>query len=179
MATIAVLSPVGLNVDFDPITGWIVHLSVICMLWTLPINLGINNPPGTFQDATVILNPLMFIGNLPFTFLRLVFVYQMYKLYRGRTTRKRTMVVGVASELQMAIVGIIAVIMPVFSLISRLFIPIPILFLAALITIKVAPPPEVSAPWKHPEDTESLWAQSPKDEESTPQVEEIPLQETE
>jgi len=172
MTIFAVLAPAGLNVSVDPITGWIIDLSLICMLWTLPIRFAINNPPGTFQDVTpipnpqAIPNPLFLIGNLPVTFLRLVFVYQMYKLYQGRTTRKRTMWVGVASELQMTTIGILGAIMPVFSLISRFFIPIPLLFLVALVTIKVAPPSEVSTPWKHSEDTASWWAQSFKDEES-------------
>lgn len=168
MTIIAVLAPAGINVIFDSSTGWIIHMSVICMLWTLPIQLGINNPLGMFQDPTAvpidpIPNPIVFIGNLPLTFLRLVFVYQIYKLYQGRTTRTRTMLVGVVSELQMVMVGIIGAIIPVFSLQSLLLIPIPILFLASLVTIKVAPPPEVSSPWKHPEETESLWAQSSKD----------------
>ena len=177
MASIAVLAPAGLNVILDPSTGWIIDMSLICMLWTLPIRLGINNPPGTLLAVTpspdqVIPIPFAFIGNLPATFLRLVFVYQIYKLYQGRTSRKRTLLVGAASELQMAIVGIIGAIIPVFSLTSRLFIPIPILFLAALITFRIAPPLEVSTPWKHPKDAESWWAQSSKDEERALQAEE-------
>jgi hypothetical protein len=177
MAAIAVLVPAGLNMNFDSSTGLIIEMYMICMLWTIPIRLGINNPPGTFQNITTIPseaipNPLLFIGNLPVTFLRLVFVYQVYRFYQGRTTRKRTLLVGVVSELQMAIVSILGVIIPVFSLISRFFIPIPILFLVALVIIKVAPPSEVSTPWKHSEDTESWWAQSSNDEESIPQAEE-------
>ncbi|KXH71134.1 MAG: hypothetical protein AM326_12015 [Candidatus Thorarchaeota archaeon SMTZ-45] len=176
MAIIAVLAPAGLNVIFDPVTGWIIDMSLICMLWTLPIRFGINNPPGTFADVSPVPNeaiptPFVFIGNLPVTFLRLVFVYQIYKLYQGRTTRKRTMLVGAASELQMAIIGILGAIIPVFSLSSRLFIPLPILFLAALVTIKVVPPLEVSTPWKNPEDSESWWAKSSKYEKGMLQVE--------
>ena len=179
MAIIAVLAPAGLDVNLDPSTGWIIGLSLICMLWTLPIRLGINNPPGTFAEFSTVPNeviptPFAFIGNLPITFLRLLFVYQIYKLYQGRTSRKRTMLVGAASELETAIVGILGAIIPVFSLISRLFIPIPFLFLAALITIRLAPPREVSTPWKHPEDTESWWAQPSKYEENKPQIEEGP-----
>ncbi|MFX1561661.1 MAG: hypothetical protein ACFFBL_13815, partial [Promethearchaeota archaeon] len=120
----------------------------------------------------VIPSPLAFLGNLPVTFLRLVFVYQIYRLYQGKTSRRRTLLVGAVSELQTAIVGILGVIIPVFSLTSRLFIPLPILFLAALITFRIAPPLEVSAPWKDSEDTESWWAHSSKDEKSTLQVEE-------
>lgn len=178
MAAIAVLAPAGLNVEFDPSTGVIMHLSMICMLWTLPITFAGNNPGGTFQEAIPIPSPFALIGNIPLTFLRLVFVYQIYKLYQGRTTRKRTFLVGAASELQMATIGILSVIMPVFSLMSRLFIPVPILFLAALITIKVAPPYEVTTHWKHPGDTENWWVQSIKDEVST-QTNEVPSQKTE
>ncbi len=184
MAIIAVLVPAGLNVELDSSTGAILQLSIICMLWTVPIPFGINNPLGTFQNITevpnqVVLNPFMLIGNIPLTFLRLVFVYQIYKLYQGRTTRKHTMLVGAASELQMAITGILGAIMPVFSLISRLFIPIPILFLAAIIAIKVTPPSEISTPWKHSEDTESWWTEPSKDEEHALQTEERLMQKTE
>ena len=164
MAAVAVLAPAGFNVSLDPNTGWIVELSVLCMLWTLPIRFDVNNSLGMLQNATPISTPFMFIGNLPITCLRLVFVYQIYKLYQSRTTRKRTLVVGVASELQVTILGILAVIMPVFSLMSRYFIPSPILFLAALVIFKIAPPPEVSTPWEHPEESESWWAQQSKND---------------
>jgi hypothetical protein len=164
MTTIAVLAPAGLNMEFDPNTGLITYLSVMFMFWTVPIALGINNPPGTFQNVNPIPSPaipipLVLIGNLTLTFLRLVVVYQMYKLYLGRTSRKRTLLVGSASELQTATIGILGAIIPVFSLMSRFFIPIPILFMTALIIIKLTPPCEVTTPWKKSEDTESWWAQ--------------------
>ncbi len=180
MAFIAVLAPAGLNIVLDPSTGWIIDMSLMCMLWTLPIRLGINNPPGTFLVVTPSPNqaipiPLAFIGNLPATFLRLVFVYQMYKLYLGRTSRKRTLLVGAASELQTATIGIFGAVIPVFSLMSRFFIPIPILFVTALIIIRLTPPGTVTTPWEDTEDTESWWEESSKDEERTPRTKEAPL----
>ncbi|MFW9976211.1 MAG: hypothetical protein ACFFDQ_13150 [Candidatus Thorarchaeota archaeon] len=160
VAAIAVLAPAGFNVEFDPSTGVIMHISMICMLWTLPVTFAGNNPGGTFQEAIPIPSPFALIGNIPLTFLRLVFVYQMYKLYEGRTTRKRTILVGAASELQITAIGILSVIMPVFSLMSRFFIPVPLLFLAALIAIKIASPPEDTAYWKSSGDTENWWEKS-------------------
>lgn len=160
MAAIAVLAPAGLNVSLDPNSGWIVELSVICMLWTLPIRFDTYSPLGALQNVNPIPTPLFFIGNLPMTFLRLVFVYQIYKLYQGRTSRTRTMIVGVASELQMVIIGLLGVIIPVFSLMARFFIPSPLLLLAALVIFRIIPPPQVATPWKQSEGTESWWAQS-------------------
>ncbi len=175
MMTIAVLVPAGINLELDPSTGLMMYCSLIFMLWTSPITFGINNPPGTFQNVNPIPSPLGFLGNLPITFLRFVFVYQMYRLYEGRTTRKRTLLVGAASELQVATIGIMGAIMPVFSLMSRFFIPLPILFLAVLSIIRLVPPCEVTKPWETPEDAESWWEQSSKDEESSPQTEEASL----
>jgi len=152
MMVIAVLTPAGINLEFDPSTGMLLNLSLLFMLWTLPMSFGIYTTVGMLQSANPIPNPFAFIGNLPLTFLRFVFVYQMYRLYQGRTTRNRALLVGAVSELQMTIIGIFSVITPVFSLMSRYFIPVPILILVALIIMKVSRPT-----WKQYEEDRSWW----------------------
>jgi hypothetical protein len=172
LAIFAILIPAGINIVTDPTTGLILYMQLIFMLWTINMVNPNSNPPGTFQDITTIPEtaiptPLMFIGNLPITFLRIVFVYQMYRCYQSRTTIKSTLLVGVASELQSSLIGNLSMLIPVFSLFSQFFIPIPALFLAGLVTIKMAPPPKTSIPWKHQEESKSWWARELEDEEIT------------
>ena len=179
LSIFAILIPAGISLVSDPNTGLILYMELVFMFWTINIVNPNPNPPGTFQDVTTIPetaipNPIMFIGNLPLTFLRIVFVYQMYRCYRNRTTTKRTLLVGAASELQASLIGNLSMIIPVFSLFSQVFIPIPVLFLAGLVMIKIAPPPQVSIPWKHQKESESWWAQESEDKESATPTFEMP-----
>jgi hypothetical protein len=179
LSIFAILVPAGISIVSDPNTGLILYMELVFMFWTINIVNANPNPPGTFQDVTTIPetaipNPLMFIGNLPLTFLRIVFVYQMYRCYQNRTTTKRTVLVGAASELQASLIGNLSMLIPVFSLFSHFFIPIPALFLAGLVMIKMAPPPQNSIPWKHQEESESWWARESEDKKITAHTIEIP-----
>lgn len=171
LSIFAILVPAGITIVSDPNTGLILYIQLVFMLWTINIANPNSNPPGTFQDVTAIPdtpipNPLMFIGNLPLTFLRIVFVYQMYRCYQNRTTTKRTILIGAASELQSSLIGNLSMLIPVFSLFTQVFIPIPVLFLAGLVMIKVAPPSQTPIPWKHQEESESWWARESEDKEN-------------
>ncbi|UCH03797.1 MAG: hypothetical protein JSW05_09385 [Candidatus Thorarchaeota archaeon] len=178
-ALITVLAPAGFNVSFDLTRGAIMHVYLVFMLWTINLGLGAVNPQGVFQGAPAIPDtpvpiPLGLVGNLPLTFLRTVFVYQIYRYYQGKTTRNRAILAAAAGELQVAIVGLLLMMMPTFSLTTQLFIPIPILFLAGLVMIKMAPSTQLSTPWMGQEEPEPWWTQSSEDEESAVEVKEEP-----
>jgi hypothetical protein len=175
LAIFAILVPAGINITSDPNTGLILYMQLIFMLWTINIINPHSNPPGTFQDVTTIPetaipNPFFLIGNLPLTFLRIVFVYQLHKYYQNRTTTKPTMFVGAASEMLPTLLGNLFLLVPVFSLFSHFFIPIPALFLAGLIMIKKAPATQGSIPWKHQEESESWWARESDNKETSAQT---------
>ncbi|MHA2068711.1 MAG: hypothetical protein ACXABY_30475, partial [Candidatus Thorarchaeota archaeon] len=79
-----------------------------------------------------------------FGWLKLYYIHQTYKCYRGRVTKKRATMVGIASELQLlvwyglAILGSIG--SPSFSGVFILT-PIPLLLLCGLLILYVKPPP--------------------------------------
>jgi hypothetical protein len=139
LALTALVGPYSVNIYPHEVYGWLLYLTR--MTWTM-VNMN-------FWD--IIIDPVGFIVGLPFTCMRLVFVYQMHRYLLGRTTQKRTIIVGILSELQTVIM-----IFPVFTILSLLgtfelvsgflFFPIPVLLLVGLVIIRVVPVTEES-PW--------------------------------
>ena len=116
---------------------------------------------------------MLTIGLLLFS-LRPVFAYQMVRYYNGRTTKLNTLLVGVASELQILVVANLGMIgqlvsSPDPSQISvPLFGPIPILFLTGLVIMKLRPPPEITTPWQQMEERKQRWDKDAAAPESKP-----------
>ncbi len=180
-AVLAILTPAALNLSFDLVTDSIIYANLMFMFWTINLGPGIVNPPGTFSEATVIPDaavaiPYGLIGNLPITFLRVVFVYQIYRYYQGRTTRGRTLLAAAAGELQVTIMGLFFMSMPTFSLTVQFLVPTPIMFVAGLVMIKMAPTNQLSTPWPDQEDSDSWWTEQSEDEGGAVQVKEGPWQ---
>lgn len=115
-----------------------------------------------------ILNPFMIFESIPFTFMRLVFGYMLYRLYSGKTTQKRVVITGIIMEL----------FLPVFYYITYLpillfnpgwsgfpvLLPIPLLLLYGLAIAKRYPPPEEEH-WIETDKKEYWWEQSKETEE--------------
>ena len=102
-----------------------------------------------------------FLATLPFTFLRYVFVYMMVKFYRGRTTRKRIILVGISSELQLLVLSFPALLMILFSSTDYLmiFLPIPSILVIGLLFIHFIPP-NPTLIWIEKEELHQWWLDS-------------------
>ena len=100
-----------------------------------------------FDYGQVMLGPFnnlffFFMSMLPLTCLRYLFAYMMVNLYKGKTTRKRVLLVGIASELQFFISLLPLLMMLLSSTIDYLpiIIPIPFLLIIGLLFIRFLPP---------------------------------------
>ncbi len=84
-------------------------------------------------------NPL---DTLPYTFLRLIFSYQIFRYYKGTTNKKHTVVIGLASELQPLIISVPLTygIQWVGDPWVPLYLPIPLMLALAFLIMYVIPP---------------------------------------
>lgn len=95
-------------------------------------------------------DPLIWIQLLPLIFLRFAFVYQMLKYYKGNTTRKSVIVVGIISELQLWITLIplyTIFVLPFNPEYFPIYVPIPDLLITSLLLMKLRPIKEATTPW--------------------------------
>ncbi len=117
--------------------------------------------------------PMLTTGLLLFS-LRPVFAYQMVRYYNGRTTKMNTLLVGVASELQILVVAYLGMIGQLASspdpgqILVPLFGPIPVLFLTGLVIMKLRPPSEITTPWQQMEERKQRWDKDAAAPESKP-----------
>ena len=139
LAVTALVSPVSVNIYPHEVSGYMSNL--MGMTWMM-INLN-------FWD--IVIDPPILLSGFSLTFMRLVFVYQMHRYLLGLTTSKRTIIVGILSELQIVImilpVFIILSLLGTFELIFGLFIPIPVLLLVGLVIMRVVPSNKIESPW--------------------------------
>ncbi len=144
MTFVALFGPARLTVYLDREFNW----QLIAMTWE-----------ASYLDHNiqiVVVQPYMLMTGLLLLSLRPVFVYQMVRYYNGRTTKMNTLLVGVASELQVLVVMIfVTIVQSVFSpypgeiwTLLPLFGPTPFLFLTGLVIMKLRPPPEIPPPWQ-------------------------------
>ncbi len=142
MTFLALLGPALFTVYLDREFNW--HL--MAMTWE-----------ASYWDHAihiVVVQPNMLTIVLLLFSLRPVFAYQMVRYYNGRTTKMNTLLVGVASELQVLVVtNLMTIVQWVLSpyrdeILVPLFGPIPVLFLIGLVIMKLRPPPEITTPWQ-------------------------------
>ena len=111
----------------------------------------------TFMDFELIeysytLHPFLLIQFALLLFLRIVFVIQMSRYYNMKTTKKLTLLLGIASELQSPFITICLAFIMNFLMLGdgsfgfAFYIPIPILFLAGYLILKLKPLEEVKTP---------------------------------
>ncbi|MHA2210013.1 MAG: hypothetical protein ACXABV_12680 [Candidatus Thorarchaeota archaeon] len=116
---------------------------------------------GAFGNFIFDINSL--IASLPFTFLRIVFVWMIYRLYRGKTSLKRVAVMAIAAELQVPVIFLIQF-LPMGLVYGGwpslpLPIPIPLLALVGFLLTRIAPPPEDEL-WIEKEQTDYWWEET-------------------
>jgi hypothetical protein len=105
-------------------------------------------------------------------FMRPVFVYQLARYYKGETTRGRTIIVGLISELQLTIITALVLLYlfsnPVMMYVLMIAVPIPVLLLLGLMFMWRVPVPEVPVPWKELDEPKDWWEE--KQEASTDMI---------
>jgi hypothetical protein len=150
MLIIAILGPVSVNIYPEGGLGPIVNLTG--MAWQI---IGLN-----IYDA--MFGVVFLLSTLPFTFLRLVFVYQIYRCFCGMVNMRNTILVGVLAELQYPLIGLL--IMPFAignsSLAMVFVVPVPLLLIVGLIFLRYVTIPQPIDGWKELDKGTDWWEQT-------------------
>ena len=149
MTLVALLAPFAFNLSsYDGL-----YLSIIGVLWNFT-----SSPHYTHLD---IANPFMIISMMPFGFFRLAYAYQMFRLYKGRTTKKRTLTLGIVSELPFALVFIPVLIMWFLNPYGPMYLmgPTFILLIVGILIIRLKPPLEPPEIWEGMADEKPWWVE--------------------
>ena len=108
---------------------------------------------------------LTWLANLPYIFLKYLFLFQFYRFYKGSIPEKHVWVVGLLSELQwFLMLGLPKVFevllgLRVWTAISW-YVPIPITLITSILLMKLAPRPGSEPMWIDKEEDEPSWLKS-------------------
>jgi len=91
------------------------------------------------------------------TFMRPVFVYQLSRYYKRRTTRGRTFAVGIISELQLTIITGLVLPVPAGAIAYMIAVPLPILLLLGFIFMWLVPVPKTPVQWEELDEPKDWW----------------------
>ncbi|MGY5865369.1 MAG: hypothetical protein RTV41_12260 [Candidatus Thorarchaeota archaeon] len=109
--------------------------------------------------GSVMFSVFFFLVVFPFTFFRLVYVYMIYKYFRGQTTKKRAVLAGILGEVQLPLIGLaiipIGLVDPMIAVIIT--IPVPILLIVGLVLIQLVQIPQPIDGWKELDGTQDWW----------------------
>lgn len=113
----------------------------------------------SWELGGVMLSFTFFLVGLPFMFLRLVFVYQVYKYYLGTTSRKRVLIAGLLGELQFPLISLLMIPICLLnpSLAIIISIPIPILLVAGLLMLRNIPRAQGVSGWTKLDEDKDWW----------------------
>jgi hypothetical protein len=144
---IAILAPAYLNVY--PQLGFYPEIMVFAMSWQISGN---NLTIFMFDPASLLLAFLLM-------FLKFVFIYQLFKYYYHATTKSRVVTVGIISELQLTLFGLVMVPFTINTpgLAVMLSIPLPLLLLTGLLVLKLIPAPPLLGDWEELEKPKEWW----------------------
>lgn len=145
MALVALFAPLMFSFhDYDGL-----YFQVVAVLWIFSVT-----PWGTFLETS---NYFFFSVLMYYGFLRLAYAYQMVRLYKARTTKKRTLTLGIVSELPMTLPLLEVLIMWLLNPYGPmvLFGPTFILLIVGILIIRLKPPPKPSEIWEEMPEEES------------------------
>ncbi|MFW9974211.1 MAG: hypothetical protein ACFFDQ_02945 [Candidatus Thorarchaeota archaeon] len=144
-AVVALFSPVGMNVISHPLGEF--AASLIGVFWTAFMGSPIPIDGGSIVPPTV--NPASGLTAVPLIALRFLFVFQLYRLYNGKTSRRAAISFGILSELFLVILNIPGYISSVLNPpFTEIYLPLPFLLLIGYLIIKIYPPFVASTPWE-------------------------------
>lgn len=152
----ALFGPAALNVYFGGFGGVFVYL--FSMTWQV-----INFP----SFDVILFGPFELTMTLLIMCLRPFFAYQVYRYYIGKTSYMRTVLTGIASELQLTVIsGVIILYLlstPFTGYIVMIAIPLPILLITGLAIMHKIPVQEPFTPWKDIEASKPWWDDESED----------------
>ncbi len=152
LVIIMILAPMGLVFYFSG-EGPFWYVQILAVSWFANIEA---------YNFYIGLHPFMMLQTLPFSFIRIGFVYMIWRAYRGKTTKSRAIRVGIGMELWFTLLYYLPYAMslllnPMWYMALPLAIPIPILLLVGWIAIKFRPPSETLSSWVDEEQPEHWW----------------------
>ena len=114
---------------------------------------------------------LTWLANLPYVFLKYLFLFQFYRFYKGSIPERHVWVVGLLSELQwFLMLGLPNVFEALLGLrvwtAFSWYIPIPIALITSLLLMKLAPRPGSEPMWIDKEEGELSWVKSEEEIQS-------------
>ncbi len=153
LALVALLAPH--NVIYYPFDSYMWNLQVMAMTWMMFID------PYSVNWMN---DPLILMVGIPTAFLRLVFGYMVVRAYQGKTTKRRAIIAGIASELQVAVIFYVPMVL--FQLLSPypqgyypIVLPIPVLLILGLGIMRIWPPSGEPTTWTD-DDSQGHWWES-------------------
>jgi uncharacterized paraquat-inducible protein A len=124
----------------------IIDYQIVALVWQVVF----------YRDGMIVFRTeMMAIIFMLYLFLKYLLVFQIYRYCRGRTTRNRTFILAVLSELQwpiMAEIFLIALNIPIWD-IHVLHIPIPIVLVICAVLLKIIPRPDLKQLWIEKDET--------------------------
>ncbi|MFX1260842.1 MAG: hypothetical protein ACFFAZ_02015 [Promethearchaeota archaeon] len=151
---VMLLAPMGMVVYFFDMGYW--YANIMSMSWIA--NFETN---GIFFSP----DPIMILATLPFSFMRIGFVYMIWRAYLGKTTTRRALWVGVAMELWFSLLfylpNLIALLLaPMVFMFWPWAIPLPILLISGWLAFRLSPPVGIPTSWADQEQPEKWWESS-------------------
>jgi hypothetical protein len=146
MAFIAVFVPFLISIT--PMSD---AIYMMASAWMLDINRG--------QVRSVYFGPTEWAAMSPLTFIRLIFVFQISRYYGGKSTRKRTVIVGILTELPLW-VSFLLLVLPSWGIWITFSMPLPFLLVAGVMLVWRYPRLEVENHWE--EQGEAWWSRQNK-----------------
>jgi hypothetical protein len=94
---------------------------------------------------------------LPLGVWRVVFVYQMVRYYRGLSTRYRTILAGILAEIPLLAFYYWGTYVTSMGVLSYLTIPTPLMFMGALVFLRMTPYPVPETPFDDQAEPDMWW----------------------
>lgn len=162
LAITALVSPLAVNISVNPWDG--LYFSMLFLFfymnystrWGFEIYPTFYTPWG-YPDIFYIMNISMILG--VYCGPRLVFSYQMVRLYKARTTKRRALLLGLITDCYFLFLTLPTLFMMLLypSEYFYAILPTPIVLFIALLLIKLRPPSVVITPWKELDEPDQWW----------------------
>jgi hypothetical protein len=151
LVLVMLLAPMGIVVYFFDMGYWYANITSMSWIVNFETN-GISFSP----------DPIMILATLPFSFMRIGFVYMIWRAYLGKTTTRRALRVGAAMELWFSFLFYLPYLLgflldPIFNMFWPLAIPFPILLVSGWLALRLSPPVGILNSWVDQEQPAQWW----------------------
>ena len=160
--TLTIIAPIAANFSNNPWSGF--YLSILF----LPFYVNYSTYEGFYiysnfyypwgyPDIYYLMSISMMLGL--YAGPRLVFSYQMVRLYKGRTTKRRTLLLGLIADCYFLFIMLPSLISMLLYPSEYLYmiLPTPLVLLVAIMLIKLRPPAKIITPWKELDTPDKWW----------------------